>query len=95
LVSSATLPEEQNDRVTRNVYRRDMVNGTMRAFLRFKISPTGRVVEFRPTSTNRVESSRAYLTDFYDVHLLPAGTCPSLDAMEAWVSALVRKKKCI
>lgn len=55
-------------------------------FVRFRISPEGRVTEYRPDKRGNVASTREYLLPFYPVNTLPPNSPISMEEMNKWVA---------
>lgn len=79
--------KENKPLVTRYTYDTEFLNNnTKNSFLRFKISPEGKVTEYRPDKNGNIGSRREYLGGIIDVSQREPNTSPSLAEMSEWVA---------
>lgn len=77
-------PGLQNALVTRYVYDDDYNNGYV--FLRFKVSPAGRVTAYEPDVLGEVGAKRQYAQNLFDVSVFPPNVSPALTTLLEWQS---------
>ncbi|MDX2164524.1 MAG: hypothetical protein SFW07_03800 [Gammaproteobacteria bacterium] len=82
-----------NPLTTSYVYERVNDGINLNIFLRFVITPEGRVTEFRPDSRGNIETKRTYLKTTFPKNLITPKTSPDVSVMLKWVSDQESKKE--
>lgn len=63
------------------------------AFLRFIITPEGRVREYRPNKQGNIGSVREYLDDFFPTNTVEPNKAPTLAQMQSWAQSIKDKSR--
>jgi YD repeat-containing protein len=85
LITKAAYLDPNTPIVTRYIYD-DSFDKNGNRFLRFKISPEGKVTEYRPDARGNISNEREYLANLYDTSKFPPNGAPNLANMLEWVS---------
>ncbi len=87
LVTHGQALDAKTEAVTRYVYDYNY-RGTLKPpkFLRFEISPTGRVTEYRPDPAGNIASKRVYLANTLDLSYMQNQTPVGMLTIQKWVA---------
>ena len=80
---SVDTPKAEPAKIATSRYVFDVTQTTK--FLRFELSPRGKVTEYRYDAKGNLATKRMYLDKLFDVGSMPPASVPSLSAMLSWV----------